>query len=96
MGSTLMQIVVSLLGGGVGGNIAGAILKRYSLGPIGNTIVGLIGGGLGGQLLGMIGGGQPVGFLGDITGSAVGGGVLMAIVGLIKNLAAGGAQNQTR
>jgi uncharacterized membrane protein YeaQ/YmgE (transglycosylase-associated protein family) len=94
--STLVQILVSLLSGGVGGNIAGAILNKFSLGPIGNTIVGLIGGGLGGQLLSAIGGGQPVGFLGDMAGSAVGGGVLMAIIGVIKNLASAGAQSSSR
>jgi len=43
MGSTMMQIIVSLISGGVGGNVAGAILKNLSLGPVGNTIVGLIG-----------------------------------------------------
>jgi hypothetical protein len=36
----------------VGGNIAGAVLKK--LGPIGNSIVGLIGGGVGGQLLSLL------------------------------------------
>jgi uncharacterized membrane protein YeaQ/YmgE (transglycosylase-associated protein family) len=85
MGSTLMQIIVSLISGGVGGNIAGAILKNVSLGPVGNTIVGLIGGGLGGQLLSMAGLLQNGGTVADIGGSAVGGGVLMLIVGLIKN-----------
>jgi uncharacterized membrane protein YeaQ/YmgE (transglycosylase-associated protein family) len=84
MGSTMMQIVVSLISGAVGGNIAGAIMKNFSLGPIGNTIVGLIGGGLGGQLLSMTGMLQSGGTAADVGGSAVGGAVLMAIVGLIK------------
>jgi len=85
MGSTMMQLIVALISGGVGGNIAGAIMKNFSLGPVGNTIVGLIGGGLGGQLLSMAGLLQNGGTVADIGGSAVGGGVLMAIVGLIKN-----------
>jgi uncharacterized membrane protein YeaQ/YmgE (transglycosylase-associated protein family) len=85
MGSTLTQVIISLISGGVGGNIAGALLKNFNLGPIGNTIVGLIGGGLGGQLLSATGLLQSTGTVGDIAGSAVGGGVLMAIVGLIKN-----------
>jgi uncharacterized membrane protein YeaQ/YmgE (transglycosylase-associated protein family) len=84
MGSTMMQIIVSLISGAVGGNIAGAIMKNFSLGPIGNTIVGLIGGGLGGQLLSMTGMLQSGGTAADVGGSAVGGAVLMAIVGLIK------------
>lgn len=94
MGTTLVQLIINIISGGVGGNIAGAILKKYSLGPIGNTILGLIGGGLGGQLLSTFGG-QTGGMVGEIAGSAVGGGVLMAIVGLIKN-AASGAQTSSR
>jgi len=85
MGTTMMQLLVSLISGGVGGNIAGALLKNFSLGPIGNTIVGLIGGGAGGQLLSAMGVLQSSGMVGDIAGSGVGGAVLMIIVGLIKN-----------
>jgi len=55
MGSTMTQVIVALISGGVGGNIAGAVMKNLSLGAVGNTIVGLIGGGLGGQLLLMAG-----------------------------------------
>jgi len=84
MGS-VMQIAVALISGGVGGNIAGALLKKFSLGPVGNTIVGLIGGGLGEQLLSATGLLQSTGMARDIGGSVVGGGILMAIVGLIKN-----------
>jgi uncharacterized membrane protein YeaQ/YmgE (transglycosylase-associated protein family) len=85
MGTTLVQVIVNLISGGVGGNIAGALLKNFNLGPVGNTIVGLLGGGLGGQLLSATGLLQSTGMVGGIAGSAVGGGVLMAIVGLIKN-----------
>ena len=82
---TLVQVIVSLISGGVGGNIAGALLKNFNLGPIGNTIVGVIGGGLGGQLLNATGLLQSTGILGGVAGSVVGGGVLMTIVGLIKS-----------
>jgi uncharacterized membrane protein YeaQ/YmgE (transglycosylase-associated protein family) len=85
MGSTLVQLIINLVSGAVGGNIAGAVLKNFNLGPVGNTIVGLIGGGLGGQLLSATGLLQSTGMAGDIAGSAVGGGVLLVIVGLIKN-----------
>ena len=77
--------VLKAANGGVGGNIAGALLKKFSLGPVGNTIVGLIGGGLGQQLLSATGLLQSTGMVGDIGGSVVGGGILMTIVGLIKN-----------
>ena len=76
--------------GDVGGNIAGALLKNFSLGPIGNTIAGVLGGGLGGQLLtGLLGGGAPTGLLGNFAGSGIGGAVLMIVIGLIKQALAG-------
>jgi uncharacterized membrane protein YeaQ/YmgE (transglycosylase-associated protein family) len=37
-----MPILIQLISGGVGGNIAGALLKRFNLGPIGNTIAGIL------------------------------------------------------
>ena len=83
-----MQSIVSLITGGVGGNLAGALLKKFSLGPVRNPIVGRIGGGLGGQLLGRL---MPpaadggTGMVGDIAGSAVGGGLLMVVVGVMTN-----------
>jgi uncharacterized membrane protein YeaQ/YmgE (transglycosylase-associated protein family) len=89
-------LLIQLISGAVGGNIAGAILKKYNLGPIGNSIVGLIGGGLGGQLLGMLttGGAAAAGaaaggmnmssILSSVAGGGVGGRIVMAIVGLIK------------
>ena len=83
-------LIIQLVSGAVGGNIAGAVLKKFSLGPVGNSIVGILGGGLGGQLLGMLGMGGGAGASGigsivsSIAGGGVGGGVLMAVVGLIR------------
>jgi hypothetical protein len=51
---SLVPLVIQLISGAVGGNIAGAILKKFDLGPIGNSIAGLVGGGIGGQLLSML------------------------------------------
>lgn len=91
----LTSLIIQLISGAAGGNIAGAVLKKYDLGPIGNSIVGIIGGGLGGQLLGLLGvggagagaaaGGLDIGsIVSSVAGGGVGGGVLMAIVGLIR------------
>ena len=91
MGNTLIQLLVGLLSGAAGGNIAGFILKKFSLGPVGNTILGLLGGGIGEQLLNVTGLLQNTGWLGDVAGSAVGGGILMTIVGLIR-----GAMTKTK
>ena len=88
---TWLPIIIQLVSGAVGGNVAGASLKKLSLGTIGNSIVGILGGGLGGYLLSLLGvatgaGGMDVaGIIGSIAGGGVGGGALMAIVGVIKN-----------
>ena len=50
----ILGVIISLVSGAVGGNIAGGVLKEQSLGPIGNSIAGIVGGGLGGQLLSVL------------------------------------------
>ena len=93
----LLPLIIQLLSGAAGGNIAGSLMKNLSLGTLGNSIAGILGGGLGGQLLGMLGlattgdaGAMDLGgIIGSIAGGGVGGGVLMAIVGLIKNAMSG-------
>jgi len=86
----LLPLIINLISGAAGGNVAGALMKKFSLGGLGNSIVGILGGGLGGQLLGMagLGGGEGMdlgGILSSVAGGGVGGGVLMAIIGVIKN-----------
>lgn len=83
------SLLIQLVSGAVGGNVAGAALKNLSLGTVGNSIVGILGGGLGGQLLGMLdlggGGGMDVGsIVSSVAGGGVGGAVLLAIIGFIK------------
>jgi uncharacterized membrane protein YeaQ/YmgE (transglycosylase-associated protein family) len=88
----LLPLIIQLICGAVGGNVAGSVMKKYSLGTLGNSIVGILGGGLGGQLLGLMGMGAVTGggvdlggVIGSILGGGVGGGVFMAIIGLIRN-----------
>ena len=78
-----MEFLISLLSGAVGGNLAGAVLKKFSLGTLWNSVVGILGGGLGAQLLGMLNI-DISGIIGNIVGSGVGGAVLLVIVGIIK------------
>ncbi|MFS4466348.1 hypothetical protein [Maribacter sp. 2210JD10-5] len=85
-----LPLIIQLISGAVGGNVAGKLLPKLSLGTLGNSISGILGGGVGGYLLGMLGlgtdGGMDVsGILGSVAGGGVGGGVIMAIIGAIKN-----------
>jgi uncharacterized membrane protein YeaQ/YmgE (transglycosylase-associated protein family) len=87
----IVSLIVQLVAGALGGNAAGALFKKISLGPLLNSILGIVGGGLGGQLLSaVLGGGAAAGGLdlgsivSSIAGGGVGGGVLMAIIGLIR------------
>jgi len=51
MSATLINLIIQLIAGAVGGNAAGAAVKNVDLGTLGNTIAGAIGGAGGGTLL---------------------------------------------
>ena len=86
----LINLIIQLVSGVVGGNAAGAALKDYNLGGIGNTIAGAIGGVGGGQLLqaaipaiaAAAGGNLDVAaIIGQIVGGGAGGAILTVIPG---------------
>src|SRR5262245_33033880 len=91
----IISLLISLASGAAGGNIMGTLLKKMSLGPVGNSIAGILGGGLGATILnslGVGGGGAGGGggtdlasIISSICGGGVGGGVVMAVVAAIKN-----------
>ena len=98
----IVGLIIQLISGAVGGNIAGAALKQYNLGTLGNSIAGLIGGGVGAQIIGaLLGGGTGAeaaassldigSIISQIVSGGVGGGILMVIVGLIKQAMGGQA-----
>jgi len=81
---SLLPIIIQLVSGAAGGNVAGALLKNLSLGTAGNSVAGIVGGGVGGLLLSFIGAGGLDGIVGSLASGGVGGAVVMAVVGLIK------------
>ncbi|WP_298779549.1 hypothetical protein [uncultured Polaribacter sp.] len=87
-----MEIIISLLSGVLGGNLAGGLLKKYSMGTLWNSVVGILGGGVGSYLLGLLGANfgsgsmDLAGILGMVAEGGVGGGALMAIIGVIKGM----------
>lgn len=80
----MTSTIISLICGAVGGNLGGLVLKKFSLGPLWNSVVGIIGGGIGGQILQTFGLGGGGDIVGGLAAGGAGGMVLMVIVGLIK------------
>ncbi len=85
----IVNIIIQLLSGAAGGNIAGSLLKNLNMGTLGNSIVGIIGGILVGQVLPALGIGNAsatdvTSILSSVLGGGVGGGALMAIIGAIS------------
>ena len=81
----LTTLLVQVVSGAAGGNIAGMLNKAKSLGPLVNTILGALGGVGGGQLLGqvltnMLGNGTA----GNVSSSAIIGALLPLIVSFFK------------
>jgi hypothetical protein len=94
---SIINLIIQLVAGVVGGNAAGAALKDYNLGGFGNTIAGAIGGVGGGQLLqaiipaiaGAAGGGVDLGaIVGQLVGGGAGGAIVTIIAGLVKSMMA--------
>lgn len=93
----IINLLVTLVSGAVGGNIAGAAMPEKSLGTVGNSIAGFVGGGIGHYLLqtfGVIaathmGSGFDAGaLLANIGVSGVSGALLTAIVAWVKSACA--------
>lgn len=84
----LLPLIIQLVSGAAGGNIAGGLLKNLSLGTTGNTVAGGVGGVILGQLLPLLSGpGADAlisGVIGQIAGGGIGGIILTAIVGAIR------------
>jgi hypothetical protein len=97
MSGTLINLIIQLIAGAVGGNAVGAGMKNVDLGTLGNTIAGAVGGAGGGTLLtallpflqGTAGNVDVGALLGQAVGGGVAGAILTAIVGLVKNMASG-------
>ena len=39
----IITLIINMISGAVGGNIAGALLKDHSLGTLGNSVAGILG-----------------------------------------------------
>ena len=102
----ITSLIIQLIVGAIGGNVAGKAMPDKSLGTLGNTIAGVVGGWHGGQILDKILGGGCHGYrcrsrrcrnhmdigaiIQNIAGGGIGGAILMIVVGIIK-----GAMNKS-
>ena len=87
----MIELIIMLISGAVGGNIAGAAMKEQNLGTLYNSVAGMAGGAVGGGLISAIipalaiGGDLSIGsIIGNVASGGIGGGVLMMIIGMIK------------
>ena len=98
MEGTLVNLIIQIIAGAIGGTAAGNALKDLSMGKAGDAISGAVGGGVVGQILMAVLGGAAApdaaataggldigGIVKDLVGGGVGGAVVMAIIGAIRN-----------
>jgi hypothetical protein len=95
MSGTIINLILQVVAGAVGGNAVGGLLKNIDLGPLAKTISGAIGGGVGGSILQSLipalggtatSGGFDIGAaLGNLAGGGVTGAIVTVLVNLIKN-----------
>jgi len=90
----IINLLVQLLSGAVGGNVAGGLARDGGLGPPANTLAGAVGGGIGGQIVSLLlglasartaaGGLDLAGFVSQLLAGGLSGGVLSAIINMIR------------
>jgi hypothetical protein len=93
------QILINLIAGAVGGVGAGKASPNFDLGTVGNILAGLVGGGVLGQIVTLLlpsvvaaaqsGNLSVGGIVSHAVAGGAGGAILTALIGAIKNKAAG-------
>ena len=95
----IVSLIVQLIAGAVGGNVAGKANTKFNMGGAGNSIVGAIGGVILGQVIQRMTGGAVTAdqaaaatqgldiasILTSLIGGGAGGAVLSGIIGALKN-----------
>ena len=93
-----MDLLISLIAGAIGGNIAAGLLVSVNLGLLVNSLAGVLGGGLGAHALGWLGAGglartaadsavlDPAALGTQLAAGALGGAACLMAAGLLRNL----------
>lgn len=79
-----MEILLSLLFGGIAGWIAGLIKKGHGFGIIGNILVGIVGGFIGSFLFSLIGL-ETTYFIGELISAVVGAIILLSLINVFQS-----------
>jgi hypothetical protein len=95
MSGAIINLIIQIVAGAIGGNAAGGFLKNIDLSPLVKTISGAAGGGIGGSILqalipalnsaASVGGLDIATAAGNLVGGGVTGAIVTVAVGLIKN-----------
>jgi len=95
----MVQILINLIAGALGGAAIGKSSPTFDLGTVGNIISGLVGGGVLGQIATLAlpsilaaaqsGNLSVGGVISQLVAGSAGGAILTAIIGAIKNKAMG-------
>lgn len=87
-----MELLISLISGAVGGNVAAGVLGKINLGVLLNSVIGVLGGGLGAKALAVLQGAVAQAgetdfavIVSQAAAGGVGGAALLVILGLIRN-----------
>jgi len=92
MSSTLVNLIIQVIAGAIGGTAAGSRMENVNLGTLGNVIAGALGGVGGGHIAGWLvpalSAAQGIDFtsvIGQLAGGSIGGAILTIIAGMLKN-----------
>jgi len=95
-----MILLVNLISGALGANIAAGLFRRTGIGFFSNSLIGVLGGGVGGEALAALGfqglavstasrdGLDTVALLGQAGSAGVCGAIALLLAGLLRNLVA--------
>ncbi len=93
----IVSLILNLVSGAVGGNIAGAAMKEKSLGVALNSVAGILGGGVGAAVLKFLGmavneGGLDLSaVVASVASGGVGGAAMLVIAAVVKGIMKKGA-----
>ena len=88
--ASYLPLILQLLAGAFGGNLAAKLFPGISMGFLGNSLAGILGGGIGALVLGLLGPGGPqaemdlTSVLESVAGGGLGGGIIMAGIGALR------------